>query len=77
MDKALMDLSNTSKGYTAGEMEILTQLARLEEQVKQIKESAVMYVRREEFAPIQKLVYGMVGVILLAFIGALVALVVR
>ncbi len=34
------------------------------------------YVRREEFSPVQKIVYGMVAVILMAVLGALVALVV-
>lgn len=35
------------------------------------------YVTKESFEPIQKLVYGLVSVILIAVIGALVAIVVR
>jgi hypothetical protein len=35
------------------------------------------YVTQDEFEPIKKIVYGMVGVVLLAVIGALIALVVR
>ena len=35
------------------------------------------YVSQETFRPIQKLIYGMVGAILLAFIGAVVALVLK
>lgn len=35
------------------------------------------FVRKEAFEPIQKIVYGMVGAIMLAVIGALLAMVVR
>lgn len=35
------------------------------------------YVRREEFNPVQKVVYGLVSVILMGVIGALLALVLR
>ena len=34
------------------------------------------YVSKEEFEPIKKIVYGVVGLILVAVVGALVALVV-
>lgn len=35
------------------------------------------YVRREEFNPVQKIVYGLVSVILMAVVGAVIALVIR
>lgn len=35
------------------------------------------YVSKEEFEPIKKIVYGLVGLILVAVVGALVSLVVR
>lgn len=35
------------------------------------------YVRREEFNPVQKIVYGLVSVILMGVMGALIALVIR
>lgn len=35
------------------------------------------YVTQEAFMPVQRLVYGLVGVVLLSVIGALVAIVVR
>lgn len=35
------------------------------------------YVRREEFNPVQKIVYGLVSVILMAVMGAIIALVIR
>jgi tetrahydromethanopterin S-methyltransferase subunit G len=34
------------------------------------------YVRRSSFEPVQKLVYGVVGVILMAFITALVSMII-
>lgn len=34
------------------------------------------YVSKEEFEPVKKIVYGLVGLILVAVVGALVALVV-
>ena len=35
------------------------------------------YVRREEFNPVQKIVYGLVSVILMAVLGAIIALVIK
>ena len=35
------------------------------------------YVRREEFEPVKKVVYGMVSVMLMTIVGALVALVLK
>jgi hypothetical protein len=35
------------------------------------------YITREEFEPIKKIVYGLVGLILVAVVGAVVSLVVR
>lgn len=35
------------------------------------------YVSRDEFEPIKRIVYGMVGLILIAVVGALVSLVIR
>lgn len=35
------------------------------------------YVRREEFNPVQKIVYGLVSVILMAVLGAMIALVIK
>lgn len=34
------------------------------------------YVSKEEFEPVRKIVYGLVGLILIAVVGALVALVI-
>jgi len=35
------------------------------------------YVSKEEFEPIKKIVYGMVGLILVAVVGALVSLIIK
>jgi len=35
------------------------------------------YVRKEQFDPVQKIVYGLAGVILVSFAGAIIALVLR
>ena len=65
------------KGYSGAEVEILLKLERLETEVKNFRESAAKYVRIEEFLPIQRLVYGMVGLILTGFLVAIIALVVK
>lgn len=45
-------------------------------EVKDIKEQLTGgYVRKEEFEPIKRLVYGMVSLILIGFVGALLTLV--
>ena len=62
------------KEYTQGEVQILLEIADLKQEVKQLKEAK--YIRREEFEPVQRLVYGMVGIILIAFLGAVIALVI-
>ena len=65
------------KGYSGAEVEILLKLERLEIEVKTLRDSENKYIRREEFEPIQKLVYGLVSIILIGFIGAVFALVVK
>jgi len=35
------------------------------------------YITKTEFEPVQRLVYGMVGIILVAVVGALIALVIQ
>lgn len=60
-------------------------IARIDERTKQIGDSVATierrldrnYVTTDEFAPIKKIVYGMVAAVLLAVFSALVALVVK
>ena len=64
----------SSKGYTKAEVEILTSIARIEANQKIILKN---YVTRDEFAPIQRLVYGLVGLVLVAVASGLIALVIQ
>lgn len=57
---------------------IATKLDYIQQDVAEIKAKLDKdYVTTDEFDPIKKVVYGMVSVILMAVVGALVALVVR
>jgi len=62
------------KGYSEAEVEILLKIERLTGLVDVVVKS---YVKREEFEPVQRLVYGLVGVILMAVVVALIALVLQ
>ena len=63
-----------TQGFSKAEVEILVKLARIEERVEIICKN---YVSRKEFEPVQRIVYGMVGVILVGVFVAIVALVIR
>ena len=67
----------SGRGYSEAEVEILLKLERLETEFSLYRKESAKFVSRHEFEPVQRLVYGMVGVILLAFMGALVVLVIR
>jgi len=57
---------------------IATKLDYIQRDIEEIKQKLEgEYVTQDEFDPVKKIVYGMVGVVLLAVIGALVALVMR
>lgn len=45
--------------------------------IKFFKELKELFVTRDEYEPTRKIVHGMVAAILLAFVGAVVALVIR
>ena len=62
------------KGYTKAEVEILQLLTKLETNQESILKN---YVTKDEFAPVQKLVYGLVGLVLVAVASGLIALVIR
>lgn len=62
------------KGYTEAEVEILIELTKLRSSVDTVAKD---YVKRSEFEPIQKLVYGVVGLILIAVMSGVVALVLQ
>ena len=53
-------------------------LERMQRDLKELKlESKEQYVTKAQFIPVQNLVYGMVGLILVSVITALLAIVVR
>lgn len=62
-----------------------TKLAVIQNDLAYIKEKLTSvetkvssnYVSKEEFDPVKKIVYGLVGLILVAVVGALISLVVR
>ena len=60
--------------YTKAEVEILQLLTKLETNQESILKN---YVTKDEFAPVQKLVYGLVGLVLVAVASGLIALVIR
>jgi len=35
------------------------------------------YVKKEEFEPVKKIVYGLVGLVLTSFVGAVIALIIK
>lgn len=86
------DKDGNRRGYSEGEVEILKQLAEMKVEIETLKEAKFIrreefdafvstykeakHVRRDEFEPIQKIVYGMVGLILVAFLTAVIGLVV-
>lgn len=53
--------------------ELEMRLVRLEERTHNL----LSFVRREEFEPVKRLVFGLVSLILVAVVGTLVTLVVR
>ena len=63
----------SEKGYSKAEVEILTKLAEMEAIQKEIMKK---YVSKDEFAPIQKLIYGLVGLILVAVASGIIALII-
>ena len=62
------------KGYSEAEVEILKLLTKLQTNQEAILKN---YVTKDEFAPVQKLVYGLVGLVLVAVASGLIALVIQ
>lgn len=64
---------------------IETQLALISQNVEHVDKKVMevkhmlkgSYIRREEFDPIKKLVYGLVSIILTGVVGALLALIIQ
>jgi len=57
---------------------ILNKTGYIEKEVKDIREKLEDdYVTQDQFEPVKNIVYGMISVVLLAVIGAVVALVIK
>lgn len=57
---------------------LLEKVERIEIDIAEIKETIKKdYVSQGEFRPVKNIVYGLVGIILTAVIGAIISLVVR
>jgi hypothetical protein len=55
----------------------INDISMIKSDVKDIKEKLeAQYVKKEEFAIVRNIVYGLVGIILIAVIGALIKLVI-
>jgi hypothetical protein len=53
-------------------------ISHIQTDIKEIKEKLEnRYITKDEFDPVKKIVYGLVGVILVAVVGALIAIVVK
>ena len=74
IEKAIQKLEITIEGrLTAVEKDV----EYLRDELKEMKDSMRdHHVRREEFEPIKKIVYGLVSVLLMGVVGALLALVI-
>lgn len=76
-----VDQEYKAKGYSEAEVEILLTLNTLKNDVDVLKKfvetTPTDYVKRAEFEPIQKLVYGVVALILVAVMSGVVALVIQ
>lgn len=57
---------------------IANDIGYMKRDIAEIKQTVThSYVSKDEFEPIKKIVYGLVGLILVAVVGALVSLVVK
>jgi len=77
---AKITVNNTKEinGLTTNVAVILSEMKTVKDDVREIKDKLEKdYVTEDEFAPVKNIVYGMVGTILLAVIGALIALVIN
>lgn len=68
--------SEKIKEFTAGEVAILIRMERLEIEMKTMRREMGKFVTMEKFEPVQKIVYGMAGFVLFAFLSGIVVLII-
>jgi len=66
-----------AKGYSEAEVEILLSINTLNSKVGAIEKNQLDYIKKSEFDPVQKIVYGLVGVILVAVASGVIAMVLQ
>lgn len=77
LSKVSMNQSETITKMAIDQAVILNKVTNVESRVKSIEEKLDKdYVTQDQFMPIQKVVYGLVAIILTSVFGGLVALVV-
>lgn len=77
---AKITANNTKEinGLTTNVAVILSEMKTVKDDVREIKDKLEKdYVTEDEFTPVKNIAYGLVSTILLAVIGALVALVLK
>lgn len=53
------------------------EISAIKENVDELEDREKLYITRERYAPVEKLVYGFVGLVLIAVIMAIIGLIVR
>lgn len=70
-------MKNNNNQYKTDLAVIAEKVSTIKDDVKEIKDKLEKdYITKEEFDPVKKIVYGLVSLILIAVVGALVALVI-
>jgi len=52
-------------------------LVRIDERTQNMHERMTQFVTRKEFTPVRNIAFGLVGLILVAFIGAMINLIIK
>lgn len=75
LTQTLNNFMRNSSNYDTG---VSKDVAQIQKDITEIKLLITQnYVRREEFTPVQKIVYGLVSVVLLTVLGGLLAFVIK
>jgi hypothetical protein len=56
---------------------ISNDIANIKQDIKELRSSDTGFITQERYAPVERLVYGFVGLVLVAVLMAIIALVVR
>jgi hypothetical protein len=59
------------------DLTVRNELTNLKDDIKELRNSDTGFITQERYAPVERLVYGFVGLVLVAVLMAIIALVVR